>query len=178
MHTLSRKFPIKMAGILALTMIAFSLFGAAELTKHAFGFNARNVAGFPAGAAEITGGGVFDPSTGLAQSAGGFHCSANILQGPLTGCFAGQGVRWDTAALLPSTAFKCTGLASEPLKVANTNATTAVLLADFYRQGDGDEESFTGKMIVSQTDLAPEIPGVQNVWIQQVGCGSAVVNFR
>jgi hypothetical protein len=33
-------------------------------------------------------------------------------------------------------------------------------------------------MIVSEIDLAPEIPGVQNVWIQGIGCGSAVVNFR
>jgi hypothetical protein len=33
-------------------------------------------------------------------------------------------------------------------------------------------------MIVSQDDLAPEIEGVQNVWIQGVGCGSAIVHFN
>jgi hypothetical protein len=32
-------------------------------------------------------------------------------------------------------------------------------------------------MIVSQNDIAPDIPGVQNVWIQGVGCGSATVHF-
>jgi hypothetical protein len=53
-----------------------------------------------------------------------------------------------------------------------------VLLADFYRAGDGNDESFTGKMIVSTQDLDPETPGVQNVWIEKVGCGTAVVNFN
>jgi hypothetical protein len=33
-------------------------------------------------------------------------------------------------------------------------------------------------MIVSESDLAPEIDGVQNVWIQGIGCGPAVVSFR
>jgi len=51
-------------------------------------------------------------------------------------------------------------------------------MADFYRQGDGNDESFTAKMIVSNSDLAADIPGVQNVWIQGVGCGSATVNFN
>jgi hypothetical protein len=33
-------------------------------------------------------------------------------------------------------------------------------------------------VIVADHDLAPEIPGVQNVRIQQVGCGEANVNFN
>ena len=33
-------------------------------------------------------------------------------------------------------------------------------------------------MIVSETDLAPDIDGVQNVWIQGVGCGPAIANFN
>jgi hypothetical protein len=53
-----------------------------------------------------------------------------------------------------------------------------VLVADFYRASDGIDESFTAQMIVSSQDLAPDIAGVQNVWIQGVGCGSAVVNFN
>ena len=52
-----------------------------------------------------------------------------------------------------------------------------MLLADFYRQGDGNDESFTAKMIVSEVDLDPVAPGIQNVWIQQVGCGAGIVNF-
>jgi hypothetical protein len=64
------------------------------------------------------------------------------------------------------------------VKTANTGNTTVVLLADFYRQGDGNDESFTAKMIVSESDLAPDIEGIQNVWIQGIGCGSAIVSFN
>lgn len=53
-----------------------------------------------------------------------------------------------------------------------------MLLADFYRAGDGDDESFTAQMTVSDGDLAPNIPGVQNLWVQGVGCGTAIVNFN
>jgi len=149
----------------------------------AFGFNSNNISGFPTGAARLTGGGAFNLATGFVKSAGGFRCTEDVNQGPLTGCQAGQGVRWDTASLLASTTFKCTGAASEPLKTANTspgNTTpdTVVLLADFYRAGDGNDESFTGKMIVSSQDLDSETPGVQNVWIEKVGCGSGTVNFN
>jgi hypothetical protein len=179
MKNLSNKFSVKMVAIVALTVVVFGLYGIAVPTaKHAFGFNTRDVSGFPGGGVQLTGGGVYDLSTAIVNSAGGFRCSSNVLQGPLSGCLAGQGVRWDTAALLTSTPFKCTGAAGEQLKVANTGAATVVLVADFYRQGDGNEESFTGKMIVSQTDLAPELAGIQNVWIQGVGCGSAIVNFN
>ena len=70
-----------------------------------------------------------------------------------------------------------TGQESEAGKQAVTDENTAVLLSDFYRAGDGNDESFTAQLIVSQDDLAPEIEGVQNVWIQGVGCGSAIVHF-
>ena len=40
-------------------------------------------------------------------------------------------------------------------------------------------ESFTAKMIVSDFDLDPVAPGVQNVWIQSIGCATdAVVTFN
>jgi hypothetical protein len=90
---------------------------------------------------------------------------------------AGQGVRWDTAGLLASTTFKCTGAAAEPLKTATTDQDTVVLLADFYRAGDGNDESFTAQMIVSAGDIAPDIAGIQNVWIQGVGCAPAIAHF-
>lgn len=138
-----------------------------------FGFNSPNIAGFGLGAAELTGGGAFNLANGFIHSGGGFRCTTSVRQGPLTGCLAGQGVRWDTATLLPFAQFKCT--ASEQLQTATTSANTVALVADFYRQGDGNEESFTAKMIVSAADL-PGNPGV-NVWIQGVGCGSAIVNF-
>jgi hypothetical protein len=93
-------------------------------------------------------------------------------------CLAGEGVRWDTAALLTSTTFKCTGAATEALKTAVTGDNTVVLKADFYRASNGNDESFTANMIVSDGDLASDIPGVQNLWVQGVGCGTArAVNF-
>jgi hypothetical protein len=32
-------------------------------------------------------------------------------------------------------------------------------------------------MIVSADDIAPDAAGIQNVWIQGVGCASAVAHF-
>jgi len=151
--------------------------------NNAFGFKSAEISGFPTGHARLTGGGAFNLATRFVNSGGGFRCTEEVNQGPLAGCQAGQGIRWDTADLLTSTTFKCTGAASEPLKTANTSPgkttpDTVVLLDDFYRAGDGNDESFTAKMIVSTQDLDPAVPGMQNVWIQGVGCGSAIVNFN
>src|SRR6266567_3691347 len=93
-----------------------------------FGFNARGISGFPTGAASLTGGGSYNPVTGFVKSAGGFRCTSDVGQGPLAGCLTGEGVRWDTADLLRSTTFKCTGAAAEPLKTAITDENTVVLL--------------------------------------------------
>jgi hypothetical protein len=143
-----------------------------------FGFNARDISGFPTGSATLTGGGAYNPVSGFVHSAGGFRCTSDVGQGPLAGCLAGEGVRWDTANLRRSTSFKCTGAAAESLKTVSTDQNTVGLDADFYRAGDGNDESFNAQMIVSANDIAPDIAGIQNVWIQGVGCGSAHVNFR
>jgi hypothetical protein len=148
-----------------------------------FGFNGT-ASGFPTGVVRLTGGGSYDPATASnavptetsVASGGGFDCVATVAQGPLTGCTAGQGVRWDTAQLLSSTTFKCSP--ADVAKPATTDAHTVVLLADFYRAGDGNDESFTAQMIVSDGDLAPNVLGIQNIWIQGVGCGTAIVNFN
>jgi len=150
----------------------------AAQARNGFGFNASNISGFPSGAVSLTGGGAYVPGTAFVHAGGSFTCISTVSQLQLNGCLAGQGVRWDTAALLPSTGFKCTGAAVEPLKTATTSANTVVLVADFYRQGDGNEESFTAKMFVSAIDQDPVTPGIQNVWIQGVGCGSAIANFN
>jgi hypothetical protein len=142
-----------------------------------FGFNATDISGFPTGAATLTGGGAYNPVSGFVNSAGGFRCTSDVGQGPLKGCLAGEGVRWDTVDLRRSTSFKCTGAAAEPLKTVSTDETTVGLDADFYRAGDGNDESFTAQMIVSAEDIAPDISGIQNVWIQGVGCASAIANF-
>ena len=148
-----------------------------------FGFNG-SVSGAPTGVVRLTGGGSFDPTTASntvptetsAAAGGGFDCTAAVAQGPLIGCEAGQGVRWDTAQLLASATFKCTG--ADAAKTATTDGHTAVLRAEFYRAGDGNEESFTAQMFVADRDLAPDLPGVQNLWVQGVGCGTATVNFN
>jgi hypothetical protein len=173
---------------LLLTFLSTLLLAAplvAQPPQAGFGFNGT-VSGFPTGEVFLTGGGAYGLATDFVHSAGGFRCLEDVLQGPLSmsinpddpgPCLAGEGVRWDTAALLASTTFKCTGAAPELLKTATTSDTTVVLQADFYRAGDGIDESFTAQMIVSATDIAPDILGLQNLWVQGVGCGTAIVHF-
>lgn len=168
--------------LLAIALLLLSTSSAlGEEARQSFGFNAASISGFPTGAAFLTGGGAYDPQTGFLKTGGAFRCLADINQGPLSGCKAGEGIRWDaadTAPLLPSFQFKCTGAAGEALKTAVTDDNTVVMIADFYRQGDGNVESFTAKMFVSAVDEAPDLPGIQNVWIQGVGCGEAIANFN
>lgn len=160
-----------------------TLFGAMGSTasatgKQSFSFNAPVISGFPGGRSiALTGGGAY-MLPDFVHAGGSFDCLSDISAGRFNGCLTGQGVRWDTDTVLPSTTFKCTGAATEPLKAAETGDKTVVLLSDFYRAGDGNDESFTAQMIVSDTDLDPATPGVQNIWIQQVGCGTANVNFN
>ena len=163
--------------VLAAAVLLLAGTASAASSNTGFGFNATDISGFPTGAASLTGGGSYNPGTGFAKSAGGFRCTGDVRQGPLAGCLSGEGVRWDTVELLPRTTFKCTGSAAESLKIASTDENTVVLLADFYRAGDGNDESFTAQMIVSDHDIAPDITGIQNVWIQGVGCASAITNF-
>jgi hypothetical protein len=173
-----RRFALTPALLAFTAALVLAAPGSASSGKTAFGFNAQDISGFPTGAVSLTGGGAYSPATGFVHSAGGFSCTADVHQGPLTGCLAGEGVRWDTAELLPSTRFKCTGASTEVLKTATTDDNTVVLLSDFYRAGDGIDESFTAQMIVSRNDIAPDIAGVQNAWVQGVGCGSAIVSFN
>jgi hypothetical protein len=151
--------------------------------RSAFGFNGT-ASGFLTGVVSLTGGGSYDVATASNTPAndntsvrlnGGFRCTAEVAQGPLKGCLSGEGVRWETAQLLASTNFKCSE--GDAVKSAVTGADRAVLLAEFYRAGDGNDESFTAQMIVSSVDLDPALPGVQSVWVQGVGCGSGDVAF-
>ena len=137
----------------------------------------RDISGFPNGAATLTGGGAYNPVTGFVKSAGGYDARATFFQGSLAGCLTRRRRSLGYGRLRRSTTFKCTGAAAELLKTATTNENTVVLLADFYRAGDGNDESFTAQMIVSADDIAPDIAGIQNVWIQGVGCTSAITNF-
>ena len=148
-----------------------------------FGFNGT-VSGFPTGKVFLSGGGAYEPDSHFVHAGGGFTCIKAVLQGPLStsinpthqgACLDAEGIRWDTADLLDRTTFKCTGSASD--ETAVTSDTTVVLQGDFYRTGDGDDESFTAKMIVSSHDISTNFPGM-NLWVQGVGCGVAqAVNF-
>jgi len=176
--------------IMALFVFTSSLLiGSAVFAQPAtgsFGFTGT-VSGFPTGEVKITGGGAYDLASSFIHSGGGFRCLEDVLQGPLSAsinpndpgpCLEGEGVRWDTAGLLTSTKFKCTGALAETGKMAATTEKTVVLQGDFYRAGDGNDESFTAQMIISETEIAPDdFPGA-NMWVQGVGCGTGIVNFR
>ena len=161
------------AAAVPIVVLGASAAGAAG-PNTSFAFHARNITG-SSGAVTLTGGGAFGSSTGPAHSGGGFSCTSPVSSGPLTGCETGQGVRWDSDSLLTGTNFKC--LANEPPKPVTTTDNTVVLHADFYRAGDGIDESFNANMFVSTHDIDNDIPGVQNVWVQGVGCATAVVHF-
>ena len=175
-----RKVPLSLAFLGTLALAAPVV---AQPPQAGFGFNGT-VTGFPTGTVSVTGGGAYELSSGFVHASGGFSCLETVHQGPLSvsvnpndpgPCLTGQGVRWDTAAVLPSTMFSCTG--RDPQKLATTSDTTVVLEADFYRAGDANNESFHAQMIVSATDIADDIMGLQNLWVQGVGCGTAIVNF-
>jgi hypothetical protein len=177
-----RRSPVRWLGLLAaVAMMLIVPLGSSSALASAprvgFGFHATDVSGFPTGSVSLNGGGAFDLSTSTMHGGGGFSCTHDVNQLFLAGCLQGQGVRWDTAGLLSSTSFKCTGALTEALKPATTGSDTVVLQADFYRAGDANDESFSAQMIVSTQDIAGDIPGVQNVWVQGVGCGSASVHF-
>ncbi len=141
-----------------------------------FVFHARAVEGAPTGELRMTGIGAFDATSGTTRAAGTFRCTSSVNQGPLAGCLAGEGIRWSSTALLPSAPFKCTGAATEALKTATTDRDTVVLQSQFFRAGDS-APSFTANMFVSTRDLAPDVAGVQNVWVQNVGCDTGITHF-
>jgi hypothetical protein len=104
------------ATAVALAAAAFVLVvPASAATRHVgVGFNAPSISGFPAtfpAARCLSWGGAYDPKTAsnaepehaFVHSSGGFRCLEPVAQGPLKGCLAGEGVRWDTDGLLEST---------------------------------------------------------------------------
>jgi len=165
-----------LAALVALATLALAVAAPARASAPVgFSFHAPNITGISAGSAFLTGGGAFDPAGASVHAGGGFRCTNTIAQAPFADCLAGQGVRWDTSEVLPSTMFKCT--AAEAPRAISTDSHTVVLAADFYRAGDGNDESFNAQVIVSTSDLDAALPGDQHVWIQGIGCGSASVNF-
>jgi hypothetical protein len=79
--------------VLAAAVLLVSATASAAPGNNGLGFNARDISGFPTGAATLTGGGAYTPVSGFVHSAGGFRCTSDVGQGPLAGCLAGEGVR-------------------------------------------------------------------------------------
>ena len=120
MRTLGR-WPVRWFGLLAVAAAVLiaplgSSTALAAGSTVGFGFHAPDISGFPAGSVALTGGGAFslNPAAGSVHAGGGFSCTQDVGQGFLAGCLQGEGVRWDTAGLLPNTMFKCTGAAVSP----------------------------------------------------------------
>ena len=140
--------------------------------QHSFSVHAADIGG----TVSLTGGGSYDPQSGSLHGGGEFRCTADITAGPLAGLRAGEGTHWDASELLPSSGFKCAG--TDPLRTAVTDDDTVVMQVRFFRQGDRATPSFTAKVFVSAADENPDMPGIQNVWIQGVGCADARTDVR
>ena len=160
------------AAALLLTLSA-SLVQADPPTRH-FSFNAPSIAGAATGEVFLTGAGTYDLASGHLRASGSFHCLRDIEQGPLAGCRAGDGVRWEGVQLLPSSGFRCSG--DTPADVATTDDDTVVMVAEFHRRGEPVATRVS--LFVSAGDGAPLVPGTQKAWIQGVGCGEAVAHFH
>jgi hypothetical protein len=156
-----------------LVLVISASAASASSSRGGFAFAARDVRGAPAGAVAIVGGGAFDSTGTLARGGGAFRCTESVGQGPLVGCQTGQGVRWHTDTALASTPFRCS---TDAVKTGTADTDTAVFRATFFRAGDGNTPSFTANVIVAGHDIAPDLAGMQNVWIQGVGCANGLVH--
>jgi len=128
------------------------------------------------GSVEINGGGTVNPQTGTQRAGGQFRALQDITAGPLNGLKAGDGVRWEVTDFLPSTLFKCVG--AEVAQTVTASPNTVVAKALFFTRGDGNVASFSANVFISTDDQDPLQPGVQNIWIQGVGCAEALVTIR
>jgi hypothetical protein len=177
-HT-PRRALVRLLAFLAIAAVP-ALVGAASASasvpQHtAFAFLSPHIAGAPTGAVAMTGIGAYDTSTGSLHANGLFRCTDSVAQGPLSGCMSGQGIRWSSTTLNATQRFVC---GTDAAKTVTTDNGTVAFNTDFFRIGDGATPSFRANVIVSTHDIAPDVPGVQNTWIQGVGCGSALQFFR
>src|SRR5436309_6285406 len=95
-----KRTKIKIAMTMTLLVITVALVpmstALGSQARQSFAFNADNISGFPTGAARLTGGGAYDLGSGFLHTGGGFRCLEDVNQGPLSGCLAGEGIRWDS----------------------------------------------------------------------------------
>ena len=108
-----------------------------------------------------------DPESAFVHSNGGFRCLEDVGQGPLQGCLKGRasaGTR--TASCEHGLQVHRRGdRAREDGRDRRAHGRPPVRLLP---RGDGNDASFKNvKVIVADHDLAHDIDGIQNVWIQQ-----------
>ena len=156
--------------VATLMLVVGASAASAGSSRSGFVFAADDISGAPAGSVNLVGAGAFDSTGTFARAGGAFLCTGTVGQGPLAGCQTGEGVRWHTDTPLASAPFRC---ATDAVKTGNPGPDTAVFRAEFFRADDGNTPSFLANVIVSAHDIAPDLPGVQTVWIQGVGCADA-----
>jgi hypothetical protein len=173
-----RLFALGAIGLLALVLGAASASAStgssAPASRTSFAFVSPHIAGAPTGSVAMTGFGSYDTAAGTLRANGLFRCTDTVAQGPLSGCMQGQGIRWSSTVLNGTQRFVC---GMDAPKMVITDGRTVAFKADFFRAGDGATPSFSANVIVSAHDIAPDVAGVQNTWIQGVGCGSALQVF-
>jgi hypothetical protein len=172
---------VRLLSLAAIGLVAIGLSAAsasasnAYSTRTSFAFISPHIAGAPTGSVAMAGFGRYDTSAGTLRANGLFRCTDTVAQGPLSGCMSGQGVRWSSTGLNATQRFVC---GTDAAKTVITDTRTVAFKADFFRAGDYVTPSFSANVIVSAHDIAPDVPGVQNTWIQGVGCGSALQFFH
>ena len=167
----------RLPAVLAVVALLAPLSSAhGQSPQRTFNINSANVGGIGSGEVFITGGGTFDPVAGVVKAGGAFHCLQDISQGPLAGLKAGESMRWDAEDVVQSFDIRCRG--TEALRTVVTDDHTVIMMADFYRRGDGNQASLHAIMFVSAADEGGGLCGAQTVWVQGVGCGVAVVRFN
>jgi hypothetical protein len=170
--TLLRLLAVSAIGLLAV--VAGATTASAAVPQHtAFAFVSPHIAGAPTGSVAMVGSGIYDTSTGSLHATGAFQCTDSVAQGPLAGCLGGQGTHWNSTTLNATQRFVC---GTDAPKTVTTDGQTVAFNASFFRAGDVTP-SFHANVIVSAHDIAPDVQGVQNTWIQGVGCGSALQVF-
>ena len=167
----------KTASLAVAALLSLASLAQAQ-AQRSFNLQAPSIRGAATGEISLTGGGTFNPTTGFVAGGGEFRCLQDVLQGPLSGLRAGEGLHWKPLEILATTGFKCGSDPGEALKHASTGDRTLVVKVGFFRIGDGATPSFTANVFISADDLDPVAAGVQNVWVQQVGCAEARVDLR
>ena len=176
-HSLKAWHAVSAVAIATVSVLLGSSVALASPTSTNFDFHAPNLTG-GSGSLTFNGAGDFNAISGVLDAHGHFKCTSTVSSGPLGGCTSNQGGHWESTLALRSTPFKCTATDPAGVKTATIADDTAVLQAQFFRAGDGPTASFTANVIVSEHDIAPDIAGVQNVWVQGVGCATAKVHLH